>query len=207
MEQNLQIRSAQVKRDSLDAEKRTAVFAISSEDVDSYNTVFRSEGWETEQYMRNPVVAYNHNIHDPNPDNIIGTTERIWKEGTQLLAEVRFEDAETNPLAEKVYRKVQNGTLRMASINATIEKYHLGKRDAGEDPDVVYFDKQRLMEWSIVSVGSNPEAFKRNGEELQVLRSAAAKENKPEPEKEPETKRALSRFEAQLIVNQNRLVK
>ena len=201
-----QIRAAQVKPESFNEEERTAVFVISTEDVDSYKTVFRAEGWDTEQYMRNPVVAYNHNVHDANPDNIIGITERIWKEGTSTLAEVRFEDAETNPLAEKVYRKVKNGTLRMASINAQIDKYHMGKRDAGEDPDVVYFDKQRLMEWSVVSVGANPNAFKRNTEELEALRSAAAKdiEVKPDVEVQEETKRALTRFEAQLIVNQNR---
>lgn len=209
MEQNLQIRTAKVQKDSLNEEERTAVFVISTEDVDSYKTVFRADGWETEQYMRNPVVAYNHNVHDPNPDNIIGTTERIWKEGTQTLAEVRFEDAETNPLAEKVYRKVKNGTLRMASINAVVEKYHMGKRDAGEDPDVVYFDKQRLQEWSIVSVGSNPEAFKRNTEEIEAIRSAAIQEIevKPDAEVQEDKKRALTRFEAQLIVNQNRIVK
>lgn len=209
MEKNsLQVRAAQVKPDSFDDEKRTAVFAITSEDVDSYKTVFRSEGWDFSQYMRNPVVAYNHNVHDPNPDNIIGTTERVWKEGTVTLAEVRFEDAETNPLAEKVYRKVKNGTLRMASINAVVEKYHLGKRDAGEDPDVVYFDKQRLQEWSIVSVGANPEAFKRNTEELDALRNAAAENIEVKPEEvETPKKRALDAFEAQLIVNQNRSVK
>src|SRR5690606_30151015 len=103
-----QTRNAAVK--SVNEDDRTAVFVISSEDVDSYNTVFRADGWDFDQYRNNPVVAYNHNAHDSNPDNIIGTTEDIWKEGTLTLARMKFEDAETNPLAEKVYRKVKNGT-------------------------------------------------------------------------------------------------
>ncbi len=205
----IQIRNAQVKAGSVNEEDRTAVFVITSEDVDSFNTVFRQTGWDFTQYRKNPVVAYNHNVHDANPDNIIGTTEDIWNEGTLTLARVRFEDAETNPLAEKVFRKVKNGTLRMASINAHIDDARMGKRDAGEDPEVVYFTKQRLQEWSIVSVGSNPSALKRNEEELEVLRSAAVKdiEVQPDPTPEPSPKRALSAFEAQLIVNQNRKLK
>jgi len=206
----IQTRNALLKEDGINEEERTAVFVISSEDVDSYQTVFRSTGWDFNQYRNNPVVAYNHNVHDSNPDNIIGTTKDIWQEGTLTLARVQFEDAETNPLAEKVFRKVKNGTLRMASINAYIDEAVLGKRDLGEDPEVVYFNKQRLNEWSIVSIGSNPSALKRNSEDLQALRSAVIENNTPEV---PATvvdeveKRALSRFEAQLIVNQNRLVK
>lgn len=208
-----QIRNAVIKPDSVSEEDRTAVFAITSEEVDTYNTVFRASGWDFNQYRNNPVVAYNHNVHDANPDNIIGTTEDIWQEGTVTYARVRFEDAETNPLAEKVFRKVKNGTLRMASINAHIDEASMGKRDAGEDPEVVYFTKQRLMEWSVVSIGSNPAALKRNKEHLQALRSAVAENTdngKPETDNgEPETdkKRALTRFEAQLTINKNRAVK
>jgi hypothetical protein len=43
---------------------------------------------------------------------------------------------------------------------------HWGKRADDEDPDVLYFTKQRLMEWSVVSIPSNPDAMKRSaGEE------------------------------------------
>jgi len=214
--ENIQIRNAEVKPGSVNEEDRTAVFVISSEDVDSYKTVFRSNGWDFNGYKRNPVVAYNHNVHDANPDNIIGTTEDIWAEGSLTLARMKFEDAETNPLAEKVFRKVKNGTLRMASINAIVEKARMGKKDSGEDPDVVYFEKQRLQEWSVVSIGSNPAALKRNSEELEVLRSAAVKEievaeepamDGKAPDKNERKRASLDVFEAQLIVNQNRLVK
>jgi len=206
----IQTRNALVKEGGINEEDRTAVFVISSEDVDSFQTVFRSKGWDFNQYRNNPVVAYNHNVHDANPDNIIGTTTDIWQEGTMTLARVQFEDAETNPLAEKIFRKVKNGTLRMASINAYIDEARMGKRDLGEDPEVVYFNKQRLNEWSIVSIGSNPSALKRNSEELQALRSAVIKDNTPEVPakvKDEVEKRALSRFEAQLIINKNPLVK
>jgi len=207
IQDQVQIRNAELKSGTVNEEDRTAVFAITSEDVDSFRTVFKASGWDFNNYRSNPVVAYNHRANDANPDNIIGTTEAIWMEGTTTYARVKFEDAETNPLAEKVFRKVKNGTLRMASINAYIDEARMGISEEGEDPEVVYFTKQRLAEWSVVSIGSNPAAFRRNEENLQTLRSAVYQEETDSDNSETDKKRALTRFDAQLIVNQNRLVK
>jgi hypothetical protein len=208
---NIQIRTAQVRADGISEEKRTAQFVISTEAVDSYNTVFRMDGWMLDEYNRNPIVSYNHNVHGSNPDNIIGTS-RVFQEGEQLIGEVTFEDADTNPLAEKVFRKVKNGTLRMASINAKVSKARMGLKDQGEDPDVVYFTRQYLQEWSVVSIGSNPDALKRNNEELHALRTAVetpdpGDSKDKEKDSNPKERVSLDIFEAQLIVNKNRYSK
>jgi HK97 family phage prohead protease len=201
---NIQTRSAQVE--NVDLENRKATFAISSESVDSYRTVFTLDGWELEQYHRNPIVCYNHQAHSSDPDTIIGTS-RVYREGNRLMGEVTFE--EDNSLADKVMRKVKNGTLRMASVGASIHDYRMGDKSRGEDPEVVYFTRHSLNEWSIVSVGANPDAFKRNDESLQAIRSEAVKDIETTSEAvEPaaeEKKRAstFDVFEAQLIVNQN----
>jgi len=210
---NIQIRNAQVRADGISEEKRTAQFVISTEAVDSYRTVFKMDGWMLDEYNRNPIVVYNHNAHDNNPDNIIGTS-RVFQEGEQLIGEVTFEDADTNPLAEKVFRKVKNGTLRMASINAKVSKARMGLKDQGEDPDVVYFTRQYLQEWSVVSIGSNPDALKRNKEELLILRDAvktpdpgASNKSKDDLQDVSKERVSLDIFEAQLIVNKNRYSK
>lgn len=201
-----QFRYAQLRAENaVDKEKRTVQFVISTEAVDSYNTVFRLDGWDFNQYQRNPIVCYNHNVFG-DADNIIGTS-RVFQEGNQLIGEVLFEEAEVNPLAEKIFRKVQAGTLRMASINATIENARMGIKDQGEDVEVMYFTRQSLNEWSIVSVGSNPDALKRNNEELQEIRSKVmpVKDNaSAEANKNKRASRSLDVFRAQLIVNQNR---
>jgi hypothetical protein len=57
---------------------------------------------------------------------------------------------------------VQNGTLRMASVGAVIHDYRYGDEKKGEKRDVLYFTRQELLEWSIVTVGSNKDAFKRS---------------------------------------------
>ncbi len=205
---SVQTRQAYVRAadNAINEESRTVQFVISSEAVDSYNTVFRMDGWDLDEYTRNPIVCYNHNVHGSNPDTIIGTS-RVFKEGDLLIGEVTFEDAETNKLAEKVFRKVKNGTLRMASINAVILNGRMGNKDQAEDPEVVYFTRQKLQEWSVVSIGANPDAAKRNTSHLEEIRTAITKENKVDASKEevPNEMRSSSfdAFDAQYMFNQN----
>jgi HK97 family phage prohead protease len=154
---------------------REAEFVISTEAVDSFGTVFKMSGWDLRRYQDNPVVFYSHRSNSDNPDLLIGTSV-IFEEDNKLIGRVRFEEAETNPLAEKIWRKVQAGTLRMASIGATPKKGHWGDEKLGENRDVLYFDEQELFEWSIVPVGSNPEALKREAATLEEIRTQIAKD-------------------------------
>lgn len=180
------------------SEKRQAEFVISTEAVDNWGTVFKIDGWNLERYTKNPVVLYAHKSYSDDPDMVIGTSE-VRIEDNQLVAVVTFEDAEINPIAEKVFRKVQAGTLRMASIGADVHAYRWGDFDDGENPDVLYFTDHELLEWSIVPVGSNPEALKRSDENLEDIKKRFPK-NKPENEKYP----SLSFREAQMKLNKNK---
>src|SRR5690606_35828868 len=112
------------------------------------------------------------------------------------------EDADINPLGDKVFRKVQAGTLRMASIGADPTKGHWGVEEAGEDPEVLYFDRQELLEFSIVPIGSNPEALKRNAEAITAIKSTSTRDiNTEGVVPAVENNKLLSIREAQLIVN------
>ena len=168
MESQLIKRTINPEIRAIDADKRTIDFVISTERVDSYGTVFKIDGWDLEAYRANPVVSYNHHALGPDPDMIIGTSE-VRVEDNQLVASLTLEEG--NPIADKVLRKLQNGTLRGASIGAMPSEGRYGKREFGEDPDVIYFTKQRLMEWSVVSIPSNPDATKRSASEELVINS------------------------------------
>lgn len=185
-------------------EKRQVEFVISSEAVDSYRTVFKMDGWDLSGYNRNPIVCYQHRANSDDPDNIIGTsTVRI--DGEDLIGTVTFESAEINPRAEKIFQKVQSGTLRMASVGANVQKARLGVEENGEDPDVLYFTEQRLMEWSVVSVGSNPDAHKRNSETLAEMRTSLAKDLAVvAKEIKANAKKSRTVQEAQVIINSNK---
>jgi HK97 family phage prohead protease len=187
-------------------ENRQAEFVISSDAVDTYGTVFRPDGCILDRYAQNPIVCYNHKSYGDNPDTIIGTGE-VFRDGNQWIGRVTFESAEDNPLAEKVFRKVQNGTLRMSSISATIKKGHWGDRTLGEDPDTIYFDEWELLEWSVVGIGSNPDAMKRNTESLEAIKADMLKDipvNEPKSETGASRNVKLSTKEAQFKFNQNR---
>ena len=143
----------------INEEDRTAEFIISTESVDRHGTVFKLDGWQLDTYRQNPIVAYNHKATSNDPDDIIGTSE-VYIDNNQLIGKVRFEEG--NDKADRVFRKVQNGTLRMASVGAVVHDYRYGDEKKGEKRDVLYFTRQELLEWSIVTVGSNKDAFKRS---------------------------------------------
>ena len=184
--------------------KRQIEFVISTEAIDTYNTVFKMDGWDLARYAQNPVVCYQHRANSDDPDNVIGTSE-VFKEGDQLIGRVTFEDADTNPKADKIFRKVQNGTLKMASIQAIPSKARMGVFEDGENPEVLYFTRQELLEWSIVTVGSNPEAHKRNADNVDQFRLQAKAETLDVviTEDAPEKRETLSVYEAQVLINSN----
>jgi HK97 family phage prohead protease len=186
-------------------ENREVEFVISTEAPDSYGTVFKSDGWDLKRYEKNPVVFYAHRSWSDNPDMVIGTSE-VRMEDKQLIGVLRFEPAEINPLAEKVWQKVQAGTLRMASIGANPKKGHYGDEKLGENRDLIYFDEQELLEWSIVPIGSNPEALKREGQTIEEIRSLIKNETPVHAElveARTDNNKELQAFEAQLIINSN----
>ncbi len=197
-----QLRFGEFRADSVDEKARTAEFVISTEAVDSYGTVFKSSGWMLDRYAKNPIVTYQHADYSADPDIVIGTSE-VRVENGKLIALLRFESAEDNPLAEKIFRKVKNGILRGASIRASIDEASMGREAEGEDPEVLYFTKQELLSWSPVTVPSNPEALSRNDQTLNAIRSAMASDIEVD-ERQAENK-TMSRFDAQLIINQNSL--
>jgi len=200
----IQVRNAQVRADSINEAERTADFVISSEAVDTYNTVFKSDGWLLDRYQTNPIVCYNHNHRDA--DSVIGTSE-VFIENGFVIGRVRFEDAENNPLAEKIFNKVKSRIIRGASISAEILDGRYGLENLNEDPDVLYFTQQRLQEWSIVALNSNPDALARNTNDLNEIR----KEFKPDTsadstEDDTDEEKRTSEFdvfEAQLLINKN----
>lgn len=157
---------------TLDEENRSVEFVISSEAVDTYDTVFKVDGWDLSRYAKNPIVSYQHDDFSSDPDMIIGTSEVRVDDGN-LIARLTLEDMENdmNEVAEKIWRKIKKGTLRMASIFAKPVDGRYGDRSLGEDPDIFYFTRSELYAWSVVTIGSNPEAHLRSDSELKFIES------------------------------------
>lgn len=185
-------------------ENRQVEFVISTETIDSHKTIFKMDGWDFNRYIKNPIVCYQHRSSSDNPDDIIGTSE-IFVEDNKLIGRITFEPAKINKKAEKIFQKVQAGTLKMASVGARVEQARFGDETKGEDPKVLYFTRQQLIEWSIVSAGSNPDAHKRNAKTVEEIRNEIAAETNVDADEivyTPRTKRSV--LEAQVKLNKNK---
>jgi hypothetical protein len=151
-------------------ESRTVEFIISSADKDRHNTILNMKGWNLENFNLNPIVGYQHNVYGdnmcnaPNPDDVLGPG-RAFLEGDKLIGAVTFETKDINPLAEKIFRKVLNGTLRATSVGF-LEigdgKYGDGDQRQGGKDETYYFNGQELLEFSIVNIPSNAKAVGRS---------------------------------------------
>ena len=151
-------------------ENRTIEFIISSADRDRHRTVLNMKGWDLENFNANPIVGYQHNVYGdnmcsgPNPDDVLGPG-RAFLEGDKLIGAVTFETKDINPLAEKIFRKVLNGTLRATSVGF-LEigegKYGDGDQRQGAKDETYYFAGQELLEFSIVNIPSNAKAVGRS---------------------------------------------
>tara|TARA_R110000868_G_scaffold108761_5_gene296618 strand:- start:1763 stop:2338 length:576 start_codon:yes stop_codon:yes gene_type:complete len=162
-------RQAEIR--AVNQEDRTAEFIISNETVDRHGTVFKIDGWQNlDVYNRNAIVSYNHNAGGENPDAVIGTSV-VYVENGMLVGKVTFEDEGDNELADKVWKKVNKGILKMASVGASVSDYRYGDAKNGEDSNTIYFTRQELLEWSVVSVGSNPDAFKRSADQIDQIKA------------------------------------
>lgn len=155
------------------AESRIIPFILSTYTKDRHGTVLNQEGWNLENYRKNPVIAYQHMLSgglcsDPNPDNIIGKSLRTEVEGygaeRRLVSDDQFEDASINPLAEKIFRKLLFGSLSRTSVGfmeVGEGRYGEGDQARGQENETYYFGGQELLEHSIVNIPSNPDAGKR----------------------------------------------
>lgn len=153
-----------------DEESRKVIFIASTSDKDRHGTVVNQAGWNLDNFNANPITGYQHNVYgggmcsEPNPDDVLGPA-RAWVENDELLVEIDFETKDLNPLADKIFRKVKNGSLRAVSVGfSEVGKGHYGEgEEAREAPnETYYFEGQELLEISVVNIPSNRQALKKS---------------------------------------------
>jgi hypothetical protein len=147
---------------------RTVTFVASTYDKDRHGTILNQKNWNLDNFNANPIIGYQHNVYgegsSPNPDDQLGYG-RAYVEGKELLIDITFEPEDINPLAEKIFKKIQHGSLRAVSVGFVPLKDEDGKY--GEERDGAYhFFGQELLEVSVVNIPSNPKALKKSLEEM-----------------------------------------
>ena len=191
----------------VDEESRTVEFVASDNSVDSYGTILPVDKWDLKRYERNGIVGYMHDVYgeswtkSADPDDIIGKGE-AFVEDEKLIVRITFEPKELNERADKIFRKVQFGTLNAVSVGfVPTAKGHKGNEERGENPDVYYYNGQELLEVSIVNIPSNANALRRSIEAEQATWEEAEEEVDEKIEEAPEEARASEEANDEYIVS------
>lgn len=145
-------RSPDVEVREINEDARTATVVISTEAVDSYNTILKQAGWDFTRFRKNPVLMLFHDYRNfP-----IGRVTDLRIMGEQTEATIQFATAEQNPEAERAWQLWKAGFLRGVSVGFTPIEWHYEEREGGS---VLIFDKMQLNELSVVPIPANADTL------------------------------------------------
>ena len=173
-------RARQIRAEAPQGVDRRMTFVASDETRDSYGTVLPIDEWNLERYNNNGVVGYAHNLYgsyDADPDYVIGRG-RAYIKGSELLIDIEFEPEGTNKIADKVWRKLQFGSLNGVSVGFSAQGAHWGEGEEAENgaKPTLYYTGLELLEVSVVTIPANPNAVRRSiSEEMTDIRETINK--------------------------------
>lgn len=135
---------------------RTLRFVISDESMDRDKEVVKASGWKFDNYLKAPVVLAHHNYAG---DSVARTLALKINSKKETIADVKFPEKETSKEGDFYYRMYKEGFMFATSVGFQPEydKITFGDVDKGE-PYATY-NGQELLEFSLVSVPSNPNAL------------------------------------------------
>lgn len=149
-------------------EIRTIEFVGSDETVDRYGDIVAVDGWDLEDYRRNPVILYGHDYMG----KPIGKALEVGPKDGKLIFRVQFATAEESPEADQVYRLIKGGYLQATSVGFIPHEWvdvpaepATGEAEGKGDPMKPKrkprrrYTKQELLELSIVAIPANPNAL------------------------------------------------
>lgn len=125
-------------------------FIASTEAVDREGDILFADGWETENYLANPVILWGHN-YSSKP---IGRAVALEVKNNKLYVTVDFTPASINPEGYQIYLMVQAGYVSAVSVGFQPKKWVWNEEHNGYD-----FQSNELLEVSVVPVPANQEAL------------------------------------------------
>lgn len=148
---------------------------ISTSGLNSYGCRVLTSGGDLRQYERNPVLLFMHNRAFDRENLPIGRMENLRIEGDRLIGTPVFDL--NDEFAKKVADKWEHGFLRMVSAGIEI-------LETSSDVSVMLpgqtrptITKWKLIEVSVVDIGSNDEALRLYDKEGSMLKLATGIDN------------------------------
>lgn len=125
---------------------------ISNERLNSYGTRVLTDGIDTGQYIRNPVLLYMHER-----GNVIGYVKDLKVADGEVTGELMFDCA--SELSERCKKQFEFGSLRMVSAGLDILEMSEKKELLVEGQTSPTITKSRLVEVSVADIGANDDAL------------------------------------------------
>lgn len=123
------------------------IAVASTNSVDRHGEVVDNNGWDLKAYKKNPVILWGHDHTEP----AIGVSKKTWVEGVGKKAKLMITPVlhDVTDKAKAIKQLVEMGIIRTLSV---------GFRPL-ESKDGVTFDKNELLEISMVNVPANADAM------------------------------------------------
>jgi len=153
-------------------------FTASTENVARDGLVIEASGWDLENFQRNPVFLWAHDMMGARPP--IGRVAKVFTKSKQLVADVEFD--QDDDFARSIESKYRNGYLNAVSVSWDTREFAPPKAQ-GAAPRIT---KAELLEISGVPVPSDPGALAQR--QARALRDLAteleelANDQLPDPE-------------------------
>jgi HK97 family phage major capsid protein/HK97 family phage prohead protease len=129
-------------------------FVMSDETADRMDDVILSDGWDLQNFKKNPIALFGHRSDFP-----IGKWSNLRVENKQLRGQLELAPAGTSDRIDEIRRLIDAGILRAVSVGfRPIERQPINEK-ADEFWGPFKFLKQELVETSLVSVPANPNAL------------------------------------------------
>lgn len=148
-------------RKEFNENERTIKHFISTDTIDRYNEILNPKGMKDDNYSKNPIVLYSHNLgffSTPEPSKcIIGKSLYRAVEEHGVLAKTKFVDT---ALANDVMVFNKEGFMNTWSVGWMPLSEPVTKEGAQ------FYDEWELLEYSAVIIPANPDAVNLMFKEL-----------------------------------------
>jgi hypothetical protein len=131
-----------------------------------------TEGVDMSDFEKNPVMLWMHERADGSLDKMpIGFWDELKLEGDNITGIPNFDD--NDPLAMKLYHKVEHGTIRAASAGILPVQLSDNPKDMLPGQTLPTFKKSKIKEGSLCDIGSNAAAVTLYSQTGQIITLSA----------------------------------
>lgn len=184
---------------SIDEEKHTATFVMSTATIDRHGDIVEQDSWKLEHFNENPAFFWGHRSNDfP-----LGKWVEVHFEddpeqaGEKMLVGTAEFAVDVHEDIERAWNHVKRGDLNMVSVGFIPHVV-----DYDENKDAFVLKSCELLECSLVGIGANRRALVKGEDDARQRLIDVKTELEQETEKEPVSPATVRKIKANYHINQ-----